>query len=306
MNANAMIAVNLPWAVTPQQMDGQRFVYFETSREGVADREGEDIAANALWASKDSFVASGNLDINHFSWLGNPYGSGMRPEYVIGNPADVKRRGPSIFVKGSIYSNLTPPPDQSNGYWADWFWHSIAEMNPAMKWFPSVFGAFAKSSVVTTRRGNEIVRVINRTEWTSVGFAQRAQHPALGPVSTEIMEPFAKAEGGNTLWTPDLNQPLILDWATFVKATGEGIATATPYTTDSALKTNFAATQGENLQGARQPGANVRILNMVLKGKVNADVKSIARAFKRITGCDDTSAHARAEKLLTRIAKTRD
>lgn len=72
----------------------ERQVWFETSREGVTDREGQDIAANALWNSRKLFLEQGSFDLNHWSFLGNPPGTGMRPEYIVGRPSEVRHDGP--------------------------------------------------------------------------------------------------------------------------------------------------------------------------------------------------------------------
>lgn len=274
---------------------GRRFVYFETSREGVTDRQGEDIAADALWASKDLFLSQGNLDLNHWSWLGNPYGTEARPEYVIGLPVDVKRTGKSIYVKGEIFSNKTPPPEDHIGHWADQFWHGITNMRPAQRWYPSVFGSVKPNGWRTETRGGRTIRFMTAVEWYSVGFAQRAQHPALPPVSVDPMGAFAKATG--------LVQPVHLtDWGAFAKALAVGNVI-----TDSAARTGVQALTPESLEGGR--GAPRRyedvhgdVLNDVLRKIVPAKRDDIAKAFM-LRGCDPFTAAAYAHRLLTDAAR---
>lgn len=274
---------------------GRRYVYFETSREGVTDRQGEDIAASALWASRDLFLTQGNLDLNHWSWLGNPYGSGARPEYVIGLPVDVKRTGKSIYVKGEVFGNKTPPPEDHIGHWADQFWHSITAMRPAQRWYPSVFGSVKPNGWRTEQRGGKTIRFMTAVDWYSVGFAQRAQHPTLPPVSTSPLGSFAKADG--------LVQPVHLtDWGTFAKA----LAVGAPVT-DSAAKVGVQAVTPESLEGSKRAhrayeDVHGDVLKDVLRRIVPARREAIAKAFMA-RGCDEFTAAAYAHRLLTDAAR---
>ena len=263
------LVVDLPVLAKASQMDGRRYVYFEASREGVIDREGEEVAVDALWRSKDLFLDQGNLDINHFSWLGNPYGTGARPEYVIGLPVGVARKGPSIFVKGEIFSSRTPPPPGSNGEWADWFWHSLTELDPPMRWFPSVFGQIKPGGVELVKRGGKTYRRITDVEWFSVGFAQRAQHPALPPVSLEPMGPLAKAAAyphGEVARVGGVR----LSWRAFAKALSVGVPV-----TDAPLERGVQALAPEDLEGAVH-----HVLERVLRGRVPPKREAIAKALE--------------------------
>lgn len=264
------VSVRLPYLVKAAQMDGRRLIYCEASREGVVDREGEEVAADALWRSRDVFLSQGNLDINHFSWLGNPYGTGARPEYVIGLPLDVARQGSSIFVKGEVFSSRLPPPPGSNGEWADWFWHSLTQLDPPMRWFPSVFGQILPGGVEVVEKGGRKIRRITKVEWFSLGFAQRAQHPALPPVSLEPMGPLAKAGAYHPgsirragVWVTDL--------PTLAKALQVGLPV-----TDSAMKTGVQALTPEALEGAVHS-----VLEEVLRGRLKPSLKALAKALER-------------------------
>lgn len=286
------IIVGLPAVAKAAAMDGRRYVYFEATREGVIDREGEEVAADALWRSRDVFLSQGNLDINHFSWLGNPYGTGARPEYVIGLPLEVKREGPSIFVKGEIFSNRTPPPPGSNGEWADWFWHSLTAMDPPMRWFPSVFGQIKPGGVQVVQRGGKTYRRITDVEWFSVGFAQRAQHPELPPVSLEPIGPLAKAGAYPARREVVRVGGLWLSWGAFAKALSVGIPT-----TDSALKRGVQALTRESLEGALS-----HVLEGVLRGRIAPRKRAIAKALEE-WGLPPEDALAQAGQLLAEIGK---
>lgn len=270
---------------------GQRLIYFETSREGVIDRQGEDIASKALWRSRDRFVKDGNFDINHFSWLGNPYGSGMRPEYVVGHPLEVKRDGPSIHVKGFIFKNKTPPPEGSPGAWADYLWHSLTQQHPPMRWYPSVFGSVLASE--TVKRGDQTIRYITSVDWYSVGFAQRPQHPSLPPIQTAPTEVFAddaKAARAGAL---------VMDFPTLAKAMTVGAPV-----TDSALKTGVQALTPESRDAAPPAYDSIapRIMERLLRRATPAKRDAIHKAF-RAAGCDATTAREYTIRLLTEAGK---
>lgn len=285
------LIVSLPGVAKAQQMDGRRFVYFEATREGVIDREGEEVAADALWRSRDLFLQQGNLDINHFSWLGNPYGTGARPEYVIGLPLEVARRGPSIYVKGEIFSNRTPPPPGSNGEWAEWFWHSLTAMDPPMRWFPSVFGQIRPGGVQVVTKGGRTYRRITDVEWFSVGFAQRAQHPELPPVSLEPMGPLAKAAAYPQGEVRRLGGWL-LGWGAFAKALSVGLPV-----TDSALKRGVQALARESLEGVLS-----HVTEQVLRGRVPPKRRAIAKALEE-WGLPPEDALAEASRMLVRLGR---
>lgn len=269
--------------VKAQQFDGRRFIYFETAREGVIDREGEDIAADALWNSRKLLLEQGNIDLNHWAWLGNPYGTGARPEYVIGLPLDVKRNGKSIFVKAEIFSNTTPPPPNSSGDWADKTWHGLTQQNPPLRLFPSVYGN-VKEARVEERNGQK-VRFLTKVEWYSVGLAQRAQHPALGAVSLEPMGGFAKAHGLNL--NPERGQPLVLSMAQFAKAVSSGVATLSAHTgADMAARTDLGVYQGVSEERTGYNHCAPKVLNAILKGKLKPKREVIQAAFEQLGARD--------------------
>lgn len=288
------IIANLPVFVKAQQVKGKRIVFFETAREGVEDREGEDIAAKALWESRDLFISQGDFDINHFAHLGNPYGSGARPEYVIGHPTDVRRDGPSTWVSGNIFESRIPAPENSNGDWADWFWHSITQLNPPMKWFPSVFGNILDGEVI--QKGGVMKRFITKVEWYNVGFARRVQHPDLPTIGTSPTGPFAKAADATLQFQQSQSKRhgvLHLGWGTLAKA----MSAIGQVVTDHADLTGVQALSPESLEGANYTGLKKKILSKVLKGKIKPKLAHIQNAFEE-HGCPPEQAKEYASRFL--------
>ncbi|WP_157202983.1 hypothetical protein [Calidithermus chliarophilus] len=267
---------------------GQRLVYFETSREGVTDREGEDIAADALWDSRELFLRQGNLDLNHWSWLGNPPGSGMRPEYVIGQPLDVAREGGSIFVLGEIAQKAPPPPAEAvpgmpaGSSWADWFWHTVSVQNPPMRWFPSVFGNIAPHATVEVelRDGRSVRLIKGPLEWFSVGFAQRAQHPELPAVSTTPLGAFAMSADRPTL-VPGVPEVAVLPYAAFAKAVQGAQAVMAGYGLEGkAGLSGVGAVRRESLEG-RYERHKRRVLGKLLRREIDGSLEGVADAFMK-------------------------
>lgn len=285
--AHQPLIVLLPRMVKAADVEGRRRVYFETSREGVEDRQGEDIAQEALWRCRERFIRDGNLDINHFSWLGNPYGSGQRPEYVIGHPIDVERKGKSIYVRGEVFSNLSPPPAGSNGAWADWFWHSLTQMSPPMRWYASVFGTILESEY-HMKNGRQL-RYITAVDWFSVGFAQRPQHPELTPVEADSQ---VLAKGGALRPTPARREYVeVMTLETLAKAMTVG----TPVTA-APEKRGVQALTPESLAGSYDT-LMPRLLRRIFKRQLAPRRAAIAKAFREY-GLDPDTAHAYTERFL--------
>lgn len=297
----SQILVPLSHTFIKAEMGGStsRRVWFETSREGVTDREGQDIAADALWDSRNLFLAQGDFDLSHWSKLGNPPGTGMRPEYVIGHPDDVRRVGKSIYVSGRIFDKAPASPTPVDGMynvssWADFFWQSAYEQDPPMRWFPSVFGnipANAKTEV-ELRKGQSVTVIKGPLEWYSVGFAMRAQHPDLGPVMTIPSGPFAKAQmqpGTIPLERPSLpGLPgfpglSVMPWANFAKAVQ---AAAVVTAGDPNALNPMGSLEGVQAIRRESPKSlykktKGRVLSRVLSGKVEGTHAAVAECFKK-------------------------
>ncbi|QWK23112.1 hypothetical protein [Thermus antranikianii] len=173
----------------------RRVIYFEASREGWWTGRARTLRQMPSGPLGSSSFPRGTSTSITGPGSGTP-GHRDAPRVRDRASLEVRRAGPSVFVKAELFSNLAPPPPGSSGEWADRVWHSLTQMQPPMRWFPSVFGKLAPDAVVEVEvRDGQKVRVIRGPiEWYSVGLAQRAQNPALPPVSLEPLGAFAKAE----------------------------------------------------------------------------------------------------------------
>lgn len=273
---------------------GQRIVYFEASRDGVVDREGEMVAVDALWNSRELMLEQGDFDIAHWSKLASPVTGRPQPEYRIGHPTDVKRSANkrSVFVKGEIYRATEAPPAGSSAEWSERFWHSLTGQQPAAKWFPSVYGTIKRVEMATVK-GQQVRRIVE-CEWYSVGFALRAQHPELPAVSLSPMGAFAKADSGVLVPTERSMKKscqeagaVHLSWGTFAKAVSEvGVPV-----TDTAARTGVQALTAQSMdRKTRQLAApkldyahgKVAVLKCVKQGTVQPTLRDLTKAFKAV------------------------
>lgn len=308
MRVSQPIIVSLPSMAKAATEDGRRIVYFEASRDGVVDREGEMVAVSALWASRDLMLAQGDLDISHWSHLSNPLTGRPQPEYRIGQPIDIRRsaNGRSVFVKGEIYRARDTPPAGSSAEWSERFWHSITGQTPPAKWFPSVYGTITGVEMVRVK-GRD-VRRITACEWYSVGFALRAQHPDLPAVSLDPMGVFAKADQAAMPGQVQASGAVHMDWGTFAKAAGSGIATVGAMPTDTAARTGVGALARSSVEGSvkrltpsdmNAQQARQSVLQAVKSGAVGVNLRDLTRAF-RVVGYGESQARALLRDLETR------
>lgn len=303
------LIVDLPQVAQPATERGRRFVYFVCTEDGVPDREGEMVAADALWASRDEFMGQGNLDIAHWAWLPNPLTGRPQPEYVIGVPVDVKRAGRRILAKGEVFSNITAPPEDGNGMWADRFWHSQFGQQPPMRYYPSVYGTIVPGGVEMTRVNGQPVRRITKVTWKSVGFWTRVQHPTVPAVTTDPYPEFAKAEDAASIQARDAySGALRLSWGQFAKAVSE---VGAPITDHAQLTGVQALTRSSVDPRVRQivPGgdvsakaARVVVLRALKAGRIPATRAALVKAF-RSQKLPEDEARAEAESLLHDLAK---
>lgn len=304
--ATLPLIIDLGRMAKAAQVKGRRLIYFECSRDdGHEDRQGESVAVEALWKSRELFLNQGDLDIAHWGHLPNPLTGRPMPEYRIGLPDDCKLGkaedgSPAIFARGELFSSLTPAPQDSSGVWADRFWHSMTGLTPPDRWFPSVYGDIHPFGLEIREDDRGVVRRrITSVDWYSVGFARRAMHPNLPAVSLSPIGPLsgdgalmAKADNRDLQrHALDAAQATRLTFSTFGEALTAGlpmakaIATVGMPETDHAQLTGVQALTGENLEGKPDrnlTAARVTILRRIRAGKLSLTRTALTHAFEAL------------------------
>lgn len=315
MTSGTTIIVDLPQrtlvkADVVPSMDGPRPVYFEATRDDTIDRQGEMVAADGLWESRQLMLDQGDFDLAHWAHLANPKTGRPMPEYRLGHPNQITRSRDrkSIFCGGQIYNNLMPPPDDAaNGAWADRFYHSLVGLNPPAKWFPSVYGRIPPEGIIQTTFKGQPVRRIIKPQWFSVGFATRAQHPTLAAVSTSpVGTLMAKADSGAYAENAAQSGVLHLSWRTFAKALEVGMPI-----TDSAQRTGVQALTAASVDGQmrrtvpdapalRLKKVRLAILKAIRAGDLPCTLAAIAARYQK-AGAGAAEAKDLARALLRDI-----
>lgn len=185
--APGLLALTWEFAkATPKTEGDRRFVFCEASNE-TWDQEREKVAADALWASREHYLAKGNVDIDHQTVLHYRLGRRGDPrEWEIGLPREVKRDGRHIFVKTEIYRNHKAAED---------FWHNVTVVDPAMPYYPSVAGDIPADGyrAVFDPATKEHRKVITRVLWKNLAFSRDPVNQGVPGISTMPMGVFLKS-----------------------------------------------------------------------------------------------------------------
>ena len=136
-NTDNLIRMDMMLKAHAKAEGGKRFIFLEASNEGL-DQTNEKIMAKALAESTDLFLKFGNIDIDHFTVIGQKLGMSLKEakSYEIGRPVDVKIDGNTTFVKAQLYEGTGPMAENAN-----MVWESMTQLNPPQRWDPSVGGA---------------------------------------------------------------------------------------------------------------------------------------------------------------------
>ncbi len=207
---------------TPKTEGAERFVYIEASNE-TRDLQGEVVLAKALSDSADYYLQFGNLDLEHYTQIGAKQGIPNYEAFDIGRPVQVRADKDCTFVKGQIKSGTGPAAEQAN-----LFWSSLVDVNPPVRWYPSVGGAVMAKSLELDPATGAKRAVISKVRWTNIGFSRTPVNPNLTTASTVPFGPLAKSWGA--LWA--------------------GKSLAAGYGTDSASLSGGAALRVQSLDGA--------------------------------------------------------
>ena len=218
---------------TPHTEGDKRLIYCEPSNDNV-DSQRERLQQKALADSAELFLKFGVFDIEHKSLLGERHGmtAAQAKSYIIGEPRDVITE-PRILVKGEIFRGDAPHLENANFFWA-----SLTEQVPPMRWYPSVGGrTLAKHAAADGST------VIDRVAWTNLAFAQEPVNRGVRPVQVLPLGEFLKAvtagyetdvaqlDGGQAVQEQSINRRLIRyrDVADrYLKAVGTGACDLTP------------------------------------------------------------------------------
>ena len=134
------IIIEIPMLIKASTQDGRRIVELEASVE-KCDLEGDVILQSALMNSRDSFLRSGHLDIEHYSEIGDRLDPPIPnpSSYIVGRPIDLLdlgngRTGVVGEIAKSNDGSFRPDLRQY-----DMLWESL-NRTPPVKWLASVYG----------------------------------------------------------------------------------------------------------------------------------------------------------------------
>lgn len=173
--------------------DGERFLFFEASNEGV-DHQNEVVLQKALKDSADYFLRHGNIDLSHYTIMGPKSGVDNFMEYEIGKPIEVRVDGKRTIVKAQLYKGESPMARNAN-----MVWDSLTKQSPASRWYPSVGGAVLEKSIKIDPETRQKVAVIEKVRWNNVALDRCPVNRTVPEVSTAPLGVFAKSLGGFVL-----------------------------------------------------------------------------------------------------------
>lgn len=265
---------------TPVTENGERFVYFEASNEGL-DQTNEVIASKALKESSDYFLRYGNIDIDHYTLVGAKKGIPDYPLYEIGRPIDVRQRNGKTFVKAQIYSGTGQAARRAND-----FWSSLMDVNPPQRWYPSVGGAVLEKSIEIDPRSKERIAVISKVRWSNIGVSKTPVNQHVSSCATVPIGAFAKSLTASG--AIDIRKALEV---------GHG--------TDAASLSGGGALQKQSLWGADQYLARREaVASAIREGRIKPVTAAGVRAYaKRKFGWGDKQAAAFTERLMGDISR---
>ena len=134
------VIIELPMLIKASTQDGRRIVELEASVE-KCDLEGDVILQSALMKSRDSFLRSGHLDIEHYSEIGDRLDPPIPnpASYIVGRPIDVVDLGNG---RTGVVGEIAKSADGSyrpDLFMYDMLWESLNRV-PPVKWLASVYG----------------------------------------------------------------------------------------------------------------------------------------------------------------------
>lgn len=191
-NTDDMIRVDMMLKAHAQAEGGKRYIFLEASNEGL-DQTNEKIMCKALAESTDLFLKFGNIDIDHFTVIGQKLGMSLKEakSYEIGRPVDVKIDGSTTFVKAQLYEGSGPMAENAN-----MVWESMTMINPPQRWYPSVGGAILAKSQQVDPETQQKVTMVDKVRWTNIALSQTPVNQHLRTASLSPIGTLTKSLGG--------------------------------------------------------------------------------------------------------------
>lgn len=175
---------------TPSTEGGKRFIYLEASNEGV-DQQGERVLAKALADSASYFLKFGNIDLDHYTIIGQRMGLANPMSYEVGRPVDVTVRDDRTFVKAQLYEGSGELAKNAN-----MVWESMTALNPPARWYPSVGGSVLAKSVAVDPEGGGKIGLVTKVRWTNIALSRTPVNQHLPAAGTVPIATFAKSLNG--------------------------------------------------------------------------------------------------------------
>jgi hypothetical protein len=163
------ICIDIPVLIKAYSEGDRRLVEVEASNE-AEDSEGDIIKQVALLDSAPSFIATGHLDIDHYSEIGERLGIANPADYIVGVPIEVKDFGKGrTGVRGELHKAGRPKADE--------LWSSL-KADPPVRWRASIYG-FPKAGMVEDCRvskggesGSARRFIVKGLHWRSLAFTR--------------------------------------------------------------------------------------------------------------------------------------
>ena len=161
------LCIDIPVLIKARTDGDRRLVEVEASNEAL-DSEGDIIKQVALLDSAPSFIATGHLDIDHYSEIGERLGIQCPSDYIVGVPTEVKDLGKGrTGVVGELH--------KAGRAKADELWSGLTA-SPPVRWRASIYG-FPKEGMVEDCRvtkGHESGKrfIIKGLYWRSLAFTR--------------------------------------------------------------------------------------------------------------------------------------
>lgn len=171
------LCIEIPVLIKARTDGDRRLVEVEASNEAL-DSEGDIIKQVALLDSAPSFIATGHLDIDHYSEIGERLGIQCPSDYIVGVPTEVKDLGKGrTGVVGELH--------KAGRAKADELWSGLTA-SPAVRWRASIYG-FPKEGMVEDCRitkGSESGHpnrrfIIKGLHWRSLAFTRNPVNDAI-------------------------------------------------------------------------------------------------------------------------------